>query len=348
MGAVLVTGGAGYVGSHACKALATAGEIPITFDNLSAGHATAVRWGPLVEGSVCNSDVVLHTLREHNVDAVMHFAGSSCVAESVSDPKRYFYNNVVGSLTLLDAAIVAGVKHFVFSSSAAVYGDGGCVGSAGEWREEGSSLSELAHTIPTSPYGESKEFVERVLHRYRVAYGLRSVSLRYFNAAGADAVRDPTIGQRIVYLPPEAGESHDPETHLIPLAIEAALTGGVLNIYGTDYPTSDGTAVRDYVHVTDLADAHVKALKYLRDGGESRTLNLGAGVGYSVKQVIDTVEHASGKKIDVQIAPRRVGDPAQLVASVLEAKHVLGWTRTWRSNLNTIVQTALAWRLRRK
>jgi UDP-arabinose 4-epimerase len=322
MGAVLVTGGAGYVGSHVCKALAAAGETPVTFDNLSTGHRAAARWGPLIEDNICNGDIV-GALMEYKIDAVMHFAGSSCVAESVLFPRAYFQNNVVGSLTLLNAAIFAGVKYFVFSSSAAVYGD-----------EDVDWLEERDLTRPTSPYGESKLFVERALAAYAKAYGLKFISLRYFNAAGADS--DGEIGER-----------HDPETHLIPLAIDAALTGGEFKLFGNDYPTPDGTAIRDYVHVSDLADAHVKALQYLRGGGESKTLNLGSGQGASVRQVTYAVELATEKRINVQIAPRRAGDPVQLVASISEARRILGWRPSLLSEPTNIIKTALAWRLRK-
>jgi len=254
--AVLVTGGAGYIGSHVCKALARAGRLPVALDNLVHGHRAAVRWGPLVEGDIRDRALVECTLREHRIAAVVHLAAYAYVGESMRDPAKYFGNNVIGSLTLLEAMQACGVHRFVFSSTCATYGV-----------QESSPIVDDHPQRPINPYGESKLFTERALHWYGAAHGMRSVTLRYFNAAGADPEG-------------ELGEDHDPETHLIPLAIGAALgRRAPLQIYGTGYPTADGTAVRDYVHVADLADAHVRALDYLEAADASIALKLGTGRG---------------------------------------------------------------------
>src|ERR1051325_9123184 len=249
---ILVTGGAGYVGSHACKALAGAGYRPVVYDSLSRGHRGAVKWGPLVEGNLHDRDRLVTAMRSHRVEAVMHFAAFAYVGESVTCPELYYRNNVVGTLSLLDAMREAGVATIVFSSTCAVYGI-----------PETVPIRETTAKAPLNPYGETKVAIERALHWYGAAHGLRYAALRYFNAAGADPDG-------------EIGENHDPETHLIPLVLRAALgTGDTLRIFGTDYPTRDGTAIRDYIHVTDLADAHVRALRHLGEGGESIELNLG-------------------------------------------------------------------------
>lgn len=316
---VLVTGGAGYIGSHACKALAEAGHTPVAFDNLIHGHRWAVRWGPLVEGDIGDARKVAHTLRECRIDTVMHFAGYAYVGESMSDPGRYFRNNVVNTLHLLDAMLQGGVRHMVFSSSCATYG-----------MPESVPISEGQTQRPMNPYGESKLFVERALHWYEAAHGLRFAALRYFNAAGADPQG-------------EIGEDHDPETHLIPLAIQAALgLRAHLDIFGTDYPTPDGTAVRDYIHVTDLAAAHVRALDHLHSGAASVAANLGTGRGHSVREVIAAVERVSGLAVPVRSAPRRAGDPAQLVAARGQAEALLGWQPRY-SDLEPIVASAWHW-----
>ncbi|MGH6974341.1 MAG: UDP-glucose 4-epimerase GalE, partial [Stellaceae bacterium] len=256
---ILVTGGAGYVGSHACKALAGAGYVPVVYDNLSRGHRGAVRWGPLVEGDLSDRTALLTAMRTHSITAVMHFAAFAYVGESVSQPELYYRNNVVGTLDLLAAIREAGIGTIVFSSTCAVYGI-----------PEVMPIRESAPLGPVNPYGETKLAIERALHWHAAAYGIRYAALRYFNAAGADAAG-------------EIGEDHDPETHLVPLAIRAALRqGGPVSIFGTDYPTPDGTAVRDYIHVADLADAHVRALGYLAGGGDSAAINLGTGSGSSV------------------------------------------------------------------
>lgn len=316
---VLVTGGAGYIGSHTAKRLAAAGYEPVVLDNLSEGHRWAVRWGPFVQGDLADLDLLRRTIRDYAVEAVLHFAANAYVGESVREPRKYFRNNVANSVNLLDAIVDAGVRHVVFSSSCTTYGV-----------PEQLPLSEQQEQRPISPYGDSKYFVERMLRWYGDAYGLTSVILRYFNAAGADADGD-------------LGEEHDPETHLIPLAIQAALgRRPALDVYGTDYPTPDGTAIRDYVHVIDLADAHVAALPYLQRGGASVALNLGTGQGYSVQEVIGAVEHASGREVPTHRGGRRAGDPPALVADARQAAQVLGWTPRC-SALPTIVETAYRW-----
>lgn len=319
---VLVTGGAGYIGSHACKALARAGYLPVTYDNLSRGHRHAVRWGPLVEGDLGDREAVTATLKTHQISAVMHFAAFAYVGESGADPALYYNNNVRGTLALLDGMLAAGTKHIVFSSTCATYG-----------LPETVPIVETMPQRPVNAYGETKLTIERALYWYGVAYGLRSVALRYFNAAGCD--RDGEIG-----------EEHDPETHLIPLVLRAALgSGPPVSIFGTDYPTADGTAVRDYIHVEDLASAHVRALEYLAGGGADAALNLATGRGYSVREVIAAVGEATGTAVPYRETPRRPGDPPALVADPSLAAKVLGW-RAECSDLPTIIRTALAWERR--
>jgi UDP-arabinose 4-epimerase len=319
---VLVTGGAGYIGSHACKALARAGYEPVSYDNLSRGHRHAVRWGPLVEGDIADRETVAATLEAHRISAVMHFAALAYVGESVTDPALYYNNNVRGTLALLDAMLAAGTKHIVFSSTCATYG-----------LPDAVPIVETMPQRPVNPYGETKLAIERVLHWYGAAYGLGSVALRYFNAAGCD--RDGEIG-----------EEHDPETHLIPLVLRAALgSGPPVSIFGTDYPTPDGTAVRDYIHVDDLADAHVRALGHLAGGGENAAVNLASGRGYSVREVIAAVGEAVGRAVPCRETPRRPGDPPALIADPGLAAAVLGW-RAQCSDLPTIIRTALAWERR--
>jgi UDP-arabinose 4-epimerase len=319
MSQVLVTGGAGYIGSHACKALARAGHIPLTYDNLSRGFRHAVRWGPLVEGDIADRGAVAAALRAHNVSTVMHFAAFAYVGESTGDPALYYRNNVTGTLALLDAMRETGVDRIVFSSSCATYG-----------LPDSVPIRETMVQRPVNPYGETKLAIERVLHWYGEAYGLRSVSLRYFNAAGAD--RDGQIG-----------EEHEPETHLIPLVLRAALGAGTpVAIFGTDYPTPDGSAVRDYIHVEDLAAAHVRALEYLEGGGTSAAVNIATGRGYSVREIIAAVAAAVGHPVPCSEAPRRSGDPPTLVADPGRAEVLLGW-RPQYSDLDTIIRTALAW-----
>jgi UDP-glucose-4-epimerase GalE len=316
---ILVTGGAGYIGSHACKALAKAGFTPIAYDNLCAGQRAAVKWGPLVEAELGDQARLLHVMRSEKVAAVMHFAAFAYVGESMRDPSGYFRNNVVNTLGLLDAMREAGVKPIVFSSTCATYGT-----------PERMPIDETAVQRPINPYGESKLFVERALKWYAGAYDMSWAALRYFNAAGAD----PDC---------EIGENHEPEAHLVPLAIQAALGQRAgLDVFGTDYPTPDGTAVRDYVHVTDLADAHVLALGKLMSGSGELQLNLGTGRGHSVRQVIEAVERITGRRVIQRPSPRRSGDPPELVADARRANQALGWQPVL-SDLDTIVRTAAAW-----
>lgn len=319
---VLVTGGAGYIGSHTCKALARAGYLPVTIDNFVYGHDWAVKWGPLEEGDIGDQEFVERVIREHHIEAVVHFAAYAYVGESMAEPAAYFRNNVINSLCLLETMQSCGVQNVVFSSTCATYG-----------LPEEVPIGEEHPQRPVNPYGESKLFVERALHWKGQAHGLRSVALRYFNAAGADPDG-------------EIGEDHDPETHLIPLAITAALERAPeLRIFGNDYPTPDGTAVRDFVHVTDLASAHVKALDYLMRGGKSTALNLGTGTGHSVREVIAAVERAGNRRVPVREAPRRPGDPPLLIAAPSLAKLVLDWEPKL-SDIDTIVSTALRWHRR--
>jgi UDP-arabinose 4-epimerase len=319
---VLVTGGAGYIGSHACKALVHAGYVPVTYDNLSRGHRHAVRWGPLVEGEIADRAAVAAALKAHHVSSVMHFAAFAYVGESGTDPALYYRNNVVGTLALLDAMREEGVDRIVFSSTCATYG-----------LPEKMPIAETTPQRPVNPYGETKLAIERALHWYGQAYGLRSVALRYFNASGCDRGG-------------EIGEEHDPETHLIPLVLRAALgTAGPVSIFGTDYETPDGTAIRDYIHVEDLASAHVRALQYLADGGASTALNLATGRGYSVREIIAAAARVSGRDVPQREASRRAGDPPALIADPNLARSVLGWQAEC-SDLETIVGSALAWEMR--
>lgn len=316
---ILVTGGAGYIGSHACKALALAGYRPVVFDNLSRGHAWAVQWGPFVRGDLADRAAIRDAIKQHNIDAVIHFAAYAYVGESMVDPKTYFSNNVTNTLNLMDVMHECGVKHIVFSSTCATYGV-----------TDGQPISECHPQAPVNPYGESKLFLERALKWYGEGYGLNWVALRYFNAAGAD----PEC---------EIGEAHEPETHLIPLVIQAALRQRTnVHIFGTDYPTADGTAIRDYIHVSDLADAHVRALQYSLNGSDSQAFNLGTGTGHSVSQIIRTVEKVAGRAVPAIVAPRRAGDPPILVANPSLGNRVLGWKAT-RSDLDTLVTTAFRW-----
>lgn len=321
--AVLVTGGAGYIGSHACKVLARAGYRPVVFDNFSRGHREAVRWGPLVEGNLAERGKLAEALDRHRVSVVMHFAAYAYVGESVADPALYYANNLGGSLALLEAMREVGVDKIVFSSTCATYGTPDQV-----------PIRETMPQLPVNPYGETKLAIERALHWYGEGYGLRWMSLRYFNAAGADP--DGEIGER-----------HEPETHLVPLVLGAAL-GELpqIDIYGTDYPTPDGTAIRDYIHVQDLAEAHLRALERLSAGGQSAALNLGTGRGHSVREVIRAAEAVSGKSIRCRETARRPGDPPVLVADPGLAAELLGW-RAQVSDLDTIVRTALAWHMSR-
>ena len=321
--AVLVTGGAGYIGSHACKALARAGYLPVAYDNLVYGHESAVRWGPFVHADLADTDRLPAAMREHRITAVMHFAAYGYVGESVTNPARYFRNNVVNAVNLLDAMLAAEIPHIVFSSSCATYGTPDVV-----------PITEAAPQRPINPYGDTKLIMERMLKWYGDAYKLRACMLRYFNAAGADPDG-------------EIGEDHDPETHLIPLILDAAIgRRPQIDIFGTDYPTRDGTAVRDYIHVQDLAAAHVRAIAYLQEGGGSVAVNLGTGDGHTVREVVDAAERITGRKVPRRLVARRAGDPPELVADPRLAREVLGW-QAEVSDLDTIISTAWAWHVRK-
>ena len=317
---VLVTGGAGYVGSHTCKALAAARFEPVTFDDFRRGNRWAVRWGPLIEGDLAKQAALLEAIGEHSIEAVIHFAAYAYVGESMQNPAFYFRNNVANSMNLLDAMVEAGVRHIVVSSTCAIYGI-----------PDEVPITENAPLRPINPYGDSKLMLERMLSWYGQCHGLSWTALRYFNAAGADPDG-------------EVGEWHDPEPHLIPIVVEAAL--GMrphVCIHGTDYDTPDGTAVRDYVHVSDLADAHVLALERMLGGGKSGAFNLGTGRGASVREIIEAVARVAGHRPNVLEGPRRQGDPPTLVADPSLAREKLIWTPT-RSNLDVIARTALDWR----
>jgi UDP-arabinose 4-epimerase len=316
---VLVTGGAGYIGSHTCKELAHRGYNPIAFDNLTRGTRASVKWGPLVVGDLINKHELRQVIDAFQIEAVVHFAALAYVGESVETPARYFRNNVTGTLNLLEAMAETSIMNLVFSSTCAVYGIPDHV-----------PITEVAPTKPINPYGETKLQTEKMLPWFARAHGLNWIALRYFNAAGADPDG-------------EIGENHNPETHLIPLAIQAAIGGGPpLRILGTDYPTQDGTAVRDFIHVTDLADAHVRALDYLCNGGDSGVFNLGTGTGHSVLEIVDAIGRISNCNVPTIVSGRREGDPPILVADTARANHVMGW-RPRHSDLATIVSTALDW-----
>ncbi len=323
MESILVAGGAGFVGSHACKALARAGYTPVTLDNLATGHADAVKWGPLVQADIRDADLVRQTLRDHQITAVMHFAASSLVGESMAKPALYYENNVIATLRFLEALTAEGLRQIVFSSTAAVYGVA-----------EGELISETAPLKPTNTYGETKRAIEGALSWLAPVQGFGWAALRYFNAAGAD--EDGEIGER-----------HDPETHLIPNMVRATLgTGPGLKVFGTDYPTADGSAVRDYIHVTDLAEAHVAALAWLKAGGAAafgggRAFNLGTGKGLSVLEMVAAAERVMGKTPPHEIAGRRAGDPPRLVADPSAARAAFDWTPT-RSDADTLIRTAAA------
>jgi UDP-arabinose 4-epimerase len=320
MVSVLVTGGAGYIGAHACKALAASGYRPVVYDNLVAGHRAAVRWGPFEYGDVLDRARLDEVIARHAPQAVLHFAAFAQVGESVLDPGKYYRNNVAGSLTLLQAMRDHGLRRIIFSSSCAIYGTPPAI-----------SLTETVPLEPINPYGRSKLMVERMLEDFATSDGLQWVALRYFNAAGAD---------------PEGaiGEDHDPETRIVPLAIAAAgRPDAPMTVYGTDYDTPDGTCIRDYVHVCDLADAHVAALRASEQGLASRPFNLGAGRGVSVREVIATVEAVTSLTVAVREGPRRVGDPAMLWADAGKAREILGWNPR-RSDLQYIISTAWRWR----
>lgn len=316
---ILLTGGAGYIGSHTAKALQRRGFIPVVLDNFSTGNPWAVQWGPLVRADIADSAAIRDTLQHYRISAVIHFAGSAYVGESVLSPHEYFQNNVVKSLQLLKSMQDAGVQAIVFSSSCATYG------------LPGATLIDESHPqVPLSPYGESKLFIERALASYGKAYSLRSVSLRYFNAAGADPAGD-------------VGEWHVPETHIIPLLLQTVLRQrDHFKIFGADYPTPDGSAVRDFIHVSDLAEAHIGALEYLLNNGPSTALNLGTGRGYSVKEIVAAVESITGEEVPIRTLDRRPGDAPHLVANPALASRMLGWNPLY-SGLDTIIRTAWDW-----
>jgi UDP-arabinose 4-epimerase len=316
---ILVTGGAGYIGSHTAKLLARAGYTPVVLDNLSTGHRWAARFGPLHVAGIEDPAAVREVVTRYGITEVIHFAAKAYVGESVHNPRKYFRENVAHTVHLLDTLMDCGLQRIIFSSSCATYGVPAAL-----------PIRESALQRPTNPYGDTKLFIERLLHWYGQAYGLSWMALRYFNAAGADPEG-------------EIGEVHDPETHLIPAAIEAALGRRPhLEVYGTDYPTPDGTAVRDYTHVNDLARAHLLGLEYLRGGGPSRAINLGTGSGQSIRNVIAAVEAASGRPLPAVFLDRRPGDPPELVADPALAREVLGWQAEFR-DLPSIVQTAWRW-----
>jgi UDP-arabinose 4-epimerase len=316
---VILTGGAGYVGSHVAKHLFRNGYLPVVLDNLSRGHSEAVRWGPLEVGDISEKSWVREILEKYRPIAVLHFAAFAYVGESTSNPAAYYRNNVIGSLSLLEAMRESGVQNLVFSSTCATFGI-----------PKDLPITEDSPQYPSNPYGWTKLAVERMISDFSTAYGLRAMVLRYFNAAGADPEGD-------------LGEWHDPETHLIPLVLQAA--SGLrpsVSIFGSDYPTVDGTCVRDYIHVADLAKAHHLALEYLQAGHPGDCFNLGTGRGYSVRQIVDAAEKVCGREIASRLEPRREGDPPALISSSEKARTVLGWVPTY-SDIETILETAWKW-----
>lgn len=315
---VLVCGGAGYIGAHMAKCLNEAGHRVTVLDNLSTGHREAVNWGELVEGDLLDSVTLRRAFSGKSYDVVMHFCALSLVGDSVRNPLGYYRNNVGGTLNLLHAMQEAQVQNLVFSSTAAVYG-----------MPERSPIDETCPVVPINPYGAGKVMVERMLDDAASAYGLRSVALRYFNAAGADPSG-------------KIGESHHPETHLIPNVLKAALEDSVVNIFGDDYETRDGTCVRDYVHVNDLAQAHLLAMEYLKNHPGAHRFNLGGDRGYSVLEVIKAARRVTGRKIECNVGPRRAGDPPTLVASSAAARKALGWKPAF-DTVEAIVETAWRW-----
>ena len=314
---VLVTGGAGYVGSHTCKLLASAGYEPITYDNLSTGHADAVKWGPLVTGNLHDTQKLSDTLKQYQPLAVIHFASSAYVGESVTNPFKYYQNNVGGTLSLLEAMRSQNLDKIVFSSTCATYG-----------MPDLKVISELCPQNPINAYGQSKLMIEKILGDLAAQGQLKHISLRYFNAAGDD--KDGQIGER-----------HDPETHLIPLAIRSALGGSELKVFGTDFATPDGTAVRDYIHVEDLGRAHILAVEHLLSGGQSDYINLGTGHGHSVRQIISSLKEL-GIAVQSTDDARRAGDPAYLVADSSKAKAILNWQAQY-THIEDILKTAIKW-----
>ena len=322
MGAVLVTGGAGYIGSHTVKLMLKQGYDVVILDTLELGHREVLKYLPgarFVQGDIGDGRLVADTIRENRIDSAIHFAAYASVPDSVRDPQKYYQNNDVKTLTLLDAFKDTGVKHVLFSSSAATFGEPQYI-----------PMDEAHPQKPTNPYGQTKLDGEHILHWYDVAFGIKSISLRYFCAAGADPEG-------------ELGEDHTPETHMIPLTLFAALGRRPdVKMFGQDYPTRDGTGVRDYIHVTDLGQAHILGLEALKNGAETTAYNLGTGNGYSVKEVIETGRQVTGKEIVATPAPRRPGDPAELVASSAKIEKELGWKPQY-GDLPTIMRTAYQW-----
>lgn len=316
---VLVTGGAGYVGSHACKALAKAGFVPVTFDNLTTGWAEAVKFGPLVQGDLMDRAAIDAAFAQYKPVAVLHFAALSLVGDSMRDPAHYWRVNIGGALNLAEAAVAAGCKKFIFSSTCATYGD-----------QDGVVLNEDTVQKPINAYGASKRAIEDILANFEAAFGLEHVIFRYFNVAGADPDG-------------EVGEQHRPETHLIPLMLDAiAGRRPALTLFGTDYPTADGTCVRDYIHVTDLVEAHVLGLKWLLEGKGSRSFNLGTGKGFSVKEVIEQARLVTNREVPMNIGDRRPGDAAALVSGSHRAETELGWEPK-HSSMGQMIRDAWAW-----
>lgn len=315
---VLVTGGAGYIGSVTVKRLLQKGYEPIIIDNLSTGHKEAVVGGTFYQTDISNKKEMKEIINTEKVEAVIHFAGSSYVGESVINPQKYFKNNIANSISLLEVMIDAGVKKIIFSSSAATYGE-----------TDVNPITEQVKQNPCNPYGLSKYFIEQIINSYEKAYGLRHIHLRYFNACGADP-------SGLI------GEDHNPETHIIPLLLQTALgLRGYFSVFGTDYQTPDGTCIRDYIHVSDLANAHIKALEYLSDNNPSDEFNLGTAKGNSVLEVIQKVQEITKQKLDIRYEDRRPNDPARLVASYDKAKAVLGWAPHY--DIERIIQTAWDW-----
>ena len=316
---ILVTGGAGYIGSHTCKELARQGYTVVVYDNLSTGWKNFVKWGPLVHGDIRDTQRLRQAVKRHNIDGIIHFAAKAAVGESVVNPGKYYSNNVMGTLSILEAMRDEKVNSLVVSGTCAVYGE-----------PERVPITEDVPLRPINPYGSSKLFMERMLADFEVAHGLHWTSLRYFNAAGCDPDG-------------EVGERHDPETHLIPNILRAA-RGEIpaLTLFGDDYPTQDGTCIRDYVHVCDLARAHVLAMRRMVEGGASMPINLGSGTGFSVKEILTTAEQAIGKRVPYSIAARRPGDPPRLVADPRLASEVLGWS-CQQSSVSLILETAWQW-----
>lgn len=323
MKSVLVAGGAGYIGSHACKMLAAKGYMPVCYDNLSTGHRSAVQWGPFVEGDTGDRQALLAAMKQYKPVAVMNFAAFSCVGESVGDPGKYYQNNVANTVTLLQAMADCGIDNIIFSSTCAIYGE-----------PEVLPITEDVSKSPINPYGASKWMAERIIRDFESARNIRSICLRYFNAAGSD----PDV---------EIGEDHDPETHLIPLILDvAAGRRDCIKVFGSDYDTPDGTCIRDYIHVNDLVEAHILALRSLENGAHSNVYNLGNGIGFSVFEVIDCVERVCALPVKKEIAARRTGDPPRLIGSSERAKRELGWSPKLH-DLETIISTAWAWHRKR-